>query len=228
MLDRDRLAECLASGWSLDDIARTMDCSPSTVSSWLKRHGLEANGAAKYGPKPALDREVLAGLVSQGFSIPDMARRLDCTTARVRYWLRRHGLQSRQGDNRAAAREAVALGQRRVELTCRHHGQVVHVLEGRGSYRCTVCRAAQVAEHRRKLKRLLIAEAGGYCRLCGYDRCEAALQFHHLDPTQKSFHLSLRGITRSLARVREEARKCVLLCATCHAEVEAGFSELSL
>lgn len=228
MVDRDWLAECLASGWSLDDIARSMERSPSTVSYWLRRHGLEANGAAKYGPKDPLDREVLAGLVAEGLSVPDIALRLDCTASLVRYWLTRHGLQSRQGDNRAAAREAVARGERRVELKCRHHGPVVHVLEGRGSYRCTRCRAAQVAEHRRKIKRLLIAEAGGCCRLCGYDRCEAALQFHHLDPTQKSFHLSLRGITRSLARVREEARKCVLLCATCHAEVEAGFSEISL
>ena len=31
---------------------------------------------------------------------------------------------------------------------------------------------------------------------------------------------------RSLARCRQEAAKCVLLCANCHAEVEAGVAEL--
>jgi hypothetical protein len=34
-------------------------------------------------------------------------------------------------------------------------------------------------------------------------------------------------MTRSLAILREEARKCVLLCANCHAEVEAGFAFLA-
>ena len=118
---------------------------------------------------------------------------------------------------------ALAKGHSSTTLRCVHHGPVEHVIEGRGSYRCTRCRAERVAEHRRKLKRQLIAEAGGCCRLCGYSRCAAALQFHHLEPSRKSFHLSLRGVTRSLEKLREEARKCVLLCATCHAEVEAGY-----
>ena len=51
------------------------------------------------------------------------------------------------------------------------------------------------------------------CRLCGYDRFVGALQFHHLDPESKRFSLSMRGCTRSFAELREEAAKCVLLCA---------------
>ena len=50
----------------------------------------------------------------------------------------------------------------------------------------------------------------------------AALQFHHLDATAKEFQISERGVTRSIAAARAEAAKCVLLCANCHAEVEAG------
>jgi hypothetical protein len=64
--------------------------------------------------------------------------------------------------------------------------------------------------------------------LCGYDRSIAALHFHHIDPEQKSFGLALRGVARSLERCRAEARKCVLLCANCHAEVEAGLARLPL
>ncbi len=80
-----------------------------------------------------------------------------------------------------------------------------------------------MAERRRKVKRILVAEAGGRCSRCGYDRCIAALQFHHLDPSAKSFTLSSKGVTRGIDRARAEARKCILLCANCHAEVEAGF-----
>ena len=69
---------------------------------------------------------------------------------------------------------------------------------------------------------ILVDEAGGRCAACGYDRCFAALQFHHVDPGAKAFALSHQGATRGIERARVEARKCVLLCANCHAEVEAG------
>ena len=69
-------------------------------------------------------------------------------------------------------------------------------------------------------------EAGGSCVLCGYSRSMAALQFHHLDPDAKEFHLSFGGLSRSLFSVRAEARKCVLLCGNCHAEVEAGVATI--
>ncbi len=77
------------------------------------------------------------------------------------------------------------------------------------------------------VKQILVEDAGGRCINCGYDRCAAALTFHHLVPAEKSYTLSHRGVTRSLAEARLEARKCVLLCANCHAEVEAGLVSLA-
>jgi hypothetical protein len=67
----------------------------------------------------------------------------------------------------------------------------------------------------------LVEEAGGCCAVCGYDRCIINLHFHHVDPTQKSFVLS-SSTTKSLASYREELKKCVLVCANCHGEIEAG------
>ncbi len=72
---------------------------------------------------------------------------------------------------------------------------------------------------------MLVEEAGGSCRLCGYDRCTAALEFHHLDPREKAFGLARFGAHR-IEKLRAEVRKCVLLCSNCHAEVEAGFVAL--
>ena len=86
----------------------------------------------------------------------------------------------------------------------------------------------QVTASRRRRKAILVAEAGGRCAACGYDRYAGALQFHHLDPAGKQFGVSAQGIPRSMERARAEARKCVLLCANCHAEVEAGARTLTL
>jgi cytochrome c553 len=57
--------------------------------------------------------------------------------------------------------------------------------------------------------------------VCGYARCLGNLQFHHVDPSQKSFEVQM-GLGKSLAAYRAEASKCVLVCANCHGEIEAG------
>lgn len=115
---------------------------------------------------------------------------------------------------------------KRIPRRCHKHGVVDFVLEGRGYYRCTRCRMERVARRRRQIKEILVEECGGRCVLCGYDRYYGALHFHHLDPSQKDFAIARRGHTRSLARAREEAKKCVLVCANCHAEVEGGAATL--
>ena len=79
-----------------------------------------------------------------------------------------------------------------------------------------------VSKRRRKLKELAIAYKGGKCYFCGYNRCQDALDFHHLDPSQKGFGLSVKGLTRSLQKIKEEADKCILVCANCHREIHAG------
>ncbi len=71
-----------------------------------------------------------------------------------------------------------------------------------------------------------VEEAGGKCVVCGFDEHPAALQFHHLDPSEKEFQLSAGGITRGIERLRVEASKCVLVCANCHALIEIGVKEL--
>jgi cytochrome c553 len=70
------------------------------------------------------------------------------------------------------------------------------------------------------VKRILVAEAGGCCAVCGYDRCVVNLHFHHVDPTTKSFALSVAS-GKGLAKLRAEAKKCVLVCANCHGEIES-------
>ena len=83
-----------------------------------------------------------------------------------------------------------------------------------------------VQRRREKVRHAAISYKGGSCQVCGYDRCLEALEFHHLDPTQKDFGLSNKGYTRSWEKVRAEADKCILLCANCHREFHAGMLQL--
>lgn len=112
-----------------------------------------------------------------------------------------------------------------VEKECKHHGLTTYVLEGRNAYRCKQCRKEHVAEQRRRNKQRLIEEFGGKCSICGYDKYQGALHFHHLNPSQKSFGLGLRGITKGYDKLREEAQKCILVCANCHAEIHSGVGD---
>lgn len=105
---------------------------------------------------------------------------------------------------------------------CPRHGHTRFHLRRDLSYRCGRCSSEAVSRRRRRVKEVLIKEAGGRCVICGYARYAGALEFHHRDPATKSFELSSQGVTRSLDKARAEAAKCVLLCANCHAEVEAA------
>jgi 5-methylcytosine-specific restriction endonuclease McrA len=111
-----------------------------------------------------------------------------------------------------------------VELRdCRRRGEAEFARYGR-QWRCKKCVAEAVTRRHQLIRRTLIEWAGGACALCGYDRCVVSLHFHHVDPATKSIEMTMAS-GKSLATRRAEAQKCVLLCANCHGEVEAGLVE---
>ena len=77
----------------------------------------------------------------------------------------------------------------------------------------------RISELRREVKLKCVEYKGGKCERCGYDKCPAAMVFHHPDPTQKDFGISENGFSRSFEKCKPELDKCVLLCQNCHSEV---------
>lgn len=223
-MQREALETWLGEGLSLEQIGRRVGKHPSTVGYWVKRHGLAAPNKQRHAPRGGIPRETLETLVERDLTIREIAVEVDRSAATVRYWLRRYDLQTTR-EARLRAKRGRRPGER-YPAVCRQHGPVLFVVRGDGRSRCERCRAEAVAERRRRVKRILVAEAGGACAACGYARCLAALQFHHVDPAAKRFSLAGRGVARALAAARAEAAKCVLLCANCHAEVEAGVVDL--
>ncbi len=215
------LAAQLEAGRSIESIARETGRAPSTIAYWVNKHGLASQHAARHRAKGPLDRERLEALVEDGRSIREIATQLDRSATAVRHWLARFELQTA-----GAGRRSETSHQPAVVRECATHGWTTWVRTAAGRYRCKRCRIEAVSARRRRVKEILVREAGGACRLCGYSRYAGALQFHHVDPTKKVFALSSRGLARSLAKAREEVVKCVLLCANCHAEVEAGIATI--
>jgi transposase-like protein len=225
-MDRDWLAARLSAGRSIESIAREAGRSPSTVGYWVNKHGLASTHAAKHAARGGIARADLEALVAQGTPIRAMAEELGVSYTTVRHWLKRYGLATLRSRRLAETAEARAAAADAADGFCPQHGQVTFVRRGADGFRCQRCRMEAVDRRRRKIKRILVEEAGGACVLCGYSRSPAALQFHHVNPAEKAFAIAARGVTRSLAAALEEARKCVLLCARCHAEVEAGDATL--
>ena len=197
----------------------------------MGKYGLEAPNREKHAARGGVPRERLEELVADGRSIAQIAESVGLSKATVRHWLGKYGLKThnRPGSKPLAgtgqAREAGLLHRR---ARCRVHGEADFTLNTRGCYRCKKCRADAVTRRRRTVKAILVAEAGGRCAICGYDRCHAALAFHHLDPGEKRMVVSAQGMGIGIARLREEARKCVLVCHNCHSELETGAVSLPI
>lgn len=90
---------------------------------------------------------------------------------------------------------------------------------GVGTKTCYSCAAYK---RRAKLKLKMVNYKGGKCEKCGYNKCHKALQFHHIDPSNKDINLSASlAANHKWDKIQPELDKCQLLCANCHIEIEA-------
>jgi len=65
------------------------------------------------------------------------------------------------------------------------------------------------------------------CSQCGEDEA-CALDFHHIDPSEKERTISSMAANNSWKTLQKEAAKCVVLCANCHRKYHAGVLSLIL
>jgi hypothetical protein len=150
-----------------------------------------------------IDRSTLLRLLEDGASTRLIALKLDCSETTVLHYIHKFALPLPFRAPRASSKR-LSPEQKAAEMVRR------------------------VSAHRKRLKARSIEYKGGRCQLCGYNKCNAALEFHHLKKDEKSFGLSRKGITRSWESIRRELDKCVLICANCHREVEAGVRTIGI
>ena len=104
-----------------------------------------------------------------------------------------------------------------VESWCKIHGNTQFYKNGKTFY-CKDCYNENRKAKRNELKKRAVEAMGGKCQCCGYNKCLPALEFHHLDPSEKDFELSAKI---SWSQIEKELKKCVLLCSNCHKEAHS-------
>jgi transposase len=163
-MDRTSLEQLLGQGLSLAEIGRRFELHESTVGYWVEKHGLEAVNRDKHAARGGLEREQLEQLIGAGATIAEIADSVGRSKATVRHWLIRYGLKTGGGRGRRppeAARAAKQVGLATVRMRCKLHGDTEFWLTSQGRYRCKRCRSDAVTRRRRKVKEILVEEAGG-------------------------------------------------------------------
>lgn len=77
-------------------------------------------------------------------------------------------------------------------------------------------KAIDITNYRRRRKANLMRVLGNECCICHYNLIQDALEFHHINPDEKSYGIASGGVCRDLETDLVEIKKCVLVCANCH------------
>jgi hypothetical protein len=110
-----------------------------------------------------------------------------------------------------------------VNKQCSNHGFTKHRLvkyKTGPRFRCIKCDSVWNKKYTQKLKQQCVEYKGGSCRNCGYNKYIGALDFHHIDPSEKDFSFSKKKA--KWETLKAELDKCILLCANCHREAHAN------
>ena len=73
-------------------------------------------------------------------------------------------------------------------------------------------------QRRRDRKQHFVNLLGGKCCVCDYNKVLSALEFHHIDSSQKERVLN-EVFRTNFNKALEEVKKCILVCANCHREI---------
>jgi len=96
---------------------------------------------------------------------------------------------------------------------CKLCGNKFKDYQNKGRARCGSC---NTKIRRYRTKAAAIKYLGGKCTNCGWQGNQAAFQFHHLNSDKKDFTIG-NVANKKWNLIKNELKKCALLCANCHA-----------
>lgn len=76
-----------------------------------------------------------------------------------------------------------------------------------------------------QIKHRAILALGGKCTVCNNTFEDCCYDFHHIDPKLKSMSISNINTNgaKTWLKIRDELKKCVVVCSNCHRLIHAGY-----
>ena len=158
-----------------------------------------------------MEKQVLQSLVDQGLTQIEIAERLGKSQTSVRHWLAKYELKTKWMAGVHLCRECGESEPAKFYKSKNHSCR-------------TICWKCTIAKNNKKIKeyrKAAVDYKGGQCAACGYKRCIAALEFHHLSSGEKD--PKWKTLRRcNFDTMKSELDKCILVCSNCHREIHAG------
>lgn len=151
-----------------------------------------------------MEKNVLMNWINEGLSSYEISAQSGKSPSTVKYWLKKHLLITKK------------------IYKCRKckSSDPTHFSSGRFT-ECKKCRSKDQNRLYQRYKRELVDYKGGKCEICGYKKCIAALDFHHINPDEKdpNWKQMRKWVSE---KVKKEVDKCQLVCRNCHSEIHYG------
>lgn len=157
-----------------------------------------------------MDKNTLIELINKNLSTYKIAKKLKCSQTNIRHWLRKYKLRTDISNNIKCTICNKQLQGNQLKF-CSTNCKNKAYYNNTNTYK----RQSEIALER---KQTLVDLRGGGCEKCGYNKCLAALDFHHYKGI-KTFPLDSRRLSNSsMKRILEEFKYCKVLCSNCHRE----------
>ena len=208
---KDRYVSLIGEGFTTEQIALRVNLGKSTVKRHLIKLGLKTIHKKE---RVIIPKERIDELVKMGKSISEISDILNNKS--IKYWIGKYKIS-------LTKKHQPKIGEFKVCPQCNRTLEVSSLnffinKKGKVHGWCKKCNCRKTLERQQNRKLECINYKGGKCARCGYDKYPGALDFHHIDPTQKEFDISkLR--TYNIEKLKPELDKCICVCKNCHAEI---------
>jgi hypothetical protein len=173
-----------------------------------------------------MDKNELELYIEKSYTYKQLSDHFLVSQSTIRHWMKKYGLKTKNNRyNNAGKRSALVCKMCNDSTPDNFYKRGVdeHYHLCKSCFKKT--HGAKRLARSRRVKAEWVAYKGGACVKCGYNRCSAALEFHHLDPNQKDPNWnSIRHL--ELEVIKTELDKCQLLCSNCHRELHFGVENL--
>lgn len=169
-----------------------------------------------------MDKNILMLLLSENMTATDISQKLNCSRNKVIYWLKKHDLKtSRQQsfNNNYLTKKCPKCN------IVKNKTEFLLLKNNKLSPYCKSCKKSLYKDKRQQFKEQIVNLKGKKCQNCGYDNCLAALDLHHINPTEKEISFNKSGLVLT-DKIIKELDKCILLCSNCHREIHNNYLKI--